>query len=215
MRDMNKQKEAIRNKKRKKVELLKLALNLIIERKENKGEPDFGYANILKTWEEVSKEDGNGIKTPGTLASISGSEEYKSIIQTAQYEYNRNKGADVTYDWDAGNHLTEHELRMRIDILLRDNAELTQRLVWCEKSRERFNIEYEEEKNSKSVVKNNAVAPNFQYIAKMLAEAWLDSKLGELRGNEGQGTRHLFLDADRVKHQKLLNQEQLRALGLL
>ncbi len=110
------------------------------------GENDFSYPYIIKKMKTVAspEEQSEGIVITSTT-TISHSKEYKSIIRQAKIKASEKKVK--TIDWDTDLNLSEHEMKLRIDLLIRKNEQIKDELDYCKELLQRVDHELIDEKS--------------------------------------------------------------------
>jgi hypothetical protein len=212
MRDMSVAREAKNKKMNAKKELFQQVLDHISKDRD----ADFGYDNILEKLNILAREKNFQGKLPTTPAALSKpSSPWKNMIDLAKLFCAEKNANVINYEWDKGNKLKEHELRMRLDMALGELFELQQNYKILDNALKQCNIETTSKKQEKLALSIQDNDEYWKQKTKVFAEELLKLGLAEIAKREGAVDPYFLLDMPNAEFKKLLTYSDLTELGLL
>jgi len=211
----NRTKKALEGKQQKqftKQALLKKALDRMVAIRDR----DFGYSNILKRWKEICKSETELSIIPSSTSTISKNNDYKRLIRTAEIQAMEDDSLSVEFDWDKNgtSKRSEHELKLLVDGLMRENILLKEKEMLSEAIIKKYNINLSQEEIGAvtNLSLKTSGEEHWKVKTKEFTEAIVKSGLGDIvRSNNNEGYCLIF-DVIGIDSNKFLIQKELEEL---
>lgn len=212
---MKKAREALDKGMGTKKELFRQALELILEETKGTENPNFSGKNIIKKLNILAQKANFKGAFPRTEAAISKSDTWKGMIRMAEAKHTSKNADMIEYEWDQGNNLGEHELRMRLDMALGDFKDLQEKFKILDNALRHYNIEIDSKKQNKVTLGNEEDNSHWKEKVKILAEELLHLGLAEVTKKENAIDPYFLLNHPGAKNKKPLSYADLVELGLI
>ena len=203
---MSKHHSQRRQKKTKK--LMQRALDQMVV----SGEDNFSYKSVMQKMKELSTEEEKILKILiGTPSTISHNSEYQAIIRQAKIQAFEKQS--VAAGCDSFPEMSEHELKTKVDLLIRRNAMLSDEVSYKDKLLRKVDSFQLDEVNGQK--ENTLILPNeskYKNLFKELVWMLYDSRAAYLSREKNGAGSTLWLSLIGGS-KKILSKEGLEELG--